>query len=330
MGVVYRFMVDFKEAIRNFQLQGDREIIDRIMQRIDEVHFFYRQEIKESELPRYFDITVELPEDYIALRILKVLAHLFLYTEKQREEFEKCLRQLSNEEWLLIDEREVFKGNYQSILENPELKRYLGDGWASVSQLIETVKSLRDINQQSRKIEGDIRESVIKALEDALKRVDISEKRTDKEIVKYVGLVWYCKFSDYEILRNGLRRIEEKGRTYIVKPYYGDPLEMIFNRDINIVGGYRAIKKYLMKKQRELIEKVLKIIKDDIKNNRLERFHFDKTGKAYLNKRRFAEALDMEETNFKHKLRRIEQRLDLNWGNILDDVRGSFSDYYAE
>lgn len=168
----------------------------------------------------------------------------------------------------------------------------------------------------------------IKALTDSLHRVEL--KYDTKQIVKYVNIVWLTQFTElcfaYEnITRKQVRKNGTTKNIYIGKNEnlikWLPPAEnMIFDKDIKPFG-IAFVKPLLTKSQTDLIKKIIKVIEEDRNKANFSRYKLalSKNNQitARINKRLLAERLNMEESNLKHRLSRINTKINKNWDALI-------------
>lgn len=317
-----------RELIERFQIQGDKEIIKYILNLVEEDMLPFRSIDEKGNI----HVELDEPLKYVAYRI-KAMKELM--TKKARSlqagniegrrnllDFAQTLSEDSD--WLGVNYDEVYAGNYKSITENwEEIAEYLTpEVAADLKNLLNNFSSLKILVETGKQeIRDMLQPIIITALEHALTYIDV--KKSDKEIVKYINIAWLTKFIRIQVEQNGLKRVQRKGNITYVKPIFSieevDIGVLLFNKTLDHIGGINNFKKYLNKNQIALVEELYTLISNDIQKNKHSKYYFDNDGKPILNKRYIAVKIGIEESNFKHKLRRIEKKIKENFRNIVNE-----------
>ncbi|USL32925.1 hypothetical protein [Priestia megaterium] len=80
---------------------------------------------------------------------------------------------------------------------------------------------------------------------------------------------------------------------------------------------------FLTKKQKELIVETHKIIENDLKNENVKAFKWNKDGSPKLNKRYLAEQLGRKEGSFKKMFKNCQVAIEENWKEAMNNWRAS-------
>lgn len=152
------------------------------------------------------------------------------------------------------------------------------------------------INRDRKKYHDEIRPLMEKALNHMLLKVDLS--KTEDNIVGYIAKgVRNLTYKQLDKLYN-VRTFNRNGKRYFLK-----------EDDLILEGADDLInckKSNPTASQKEFIEELKEVINEEFLNRNTDHFYFDDKGEVNdFNKRYFAEKMNMSETNFKHKLKRL-------------------------
>lgn len=238
------------------------------------------------------------------------------------------LEDLADNPWLGVNIDELREYNFSSIWRN---KRMLENHYGEQShELFSLCKKFKRLSQDSDEFKRDFEETKEKilplfvgALEYALTKVDAT--RTDKEIVKFINMAMMTKFIELQMQETGTKRVRTDGKNHYIKPVFDENTEskvwlMMIGKSLAFVGA-DAFDEHLTKSQKVLMMDVFYVVLDEYKKENVEFFHWDVNGRAYLNKRKMAETLGMSESNFKKRLKRIEQKIHENWQEVWSQKR---------
>lgn len=329
--------MDFKQNIKQFQENGDMEIIDKIVNYAKNIDFTKnptRRYLNRDEMVNNCRVVINLqePEMYIAYRIRffleKIGNKVKYYEEDDFLRYYNLTEYLDNvRSWWGLDRNVEGFDDILALKYNKNFKRYLGVDYYTIFEDIEYFMQLnKKIRQEKQKIQDQLTEKyIIPALKYALSKVDCS--KTDKEIVKYVNKAFLSYFITAQNKDKGLKRIQRKipnkdktqiskhQKSFYVQFKYRPVLYMVFNRR---VGEYLLpyIYKLLQQRQVDFLQKLIKAVEEEVKANNKKAFKMDINGESILNYRYFANKLNMEESAFKHKIRRIRKKVEDNWDKI--------------
>ncbi|MEH7119071.1 hypothetical protein V7128_16895 [Neobacillus vireti] len=320
--------MNFKQAIDAFKSSGDRTIINYIMAAVENDFMSDRTRDRVKDGTASGGIRIELEHDYeyvsYSIRAMRelLMRHVEMEYDEEIPELDNFQRLLSRIDYDFDIEfnGEIYGGNgdrisYYKI--TPELFADLEKHMDEIEEWFpdyeyryfmrlfarfKAVEESRRAEVTNRKQE--LEESAVKALEYALKYVDIS--KSEKEIVKYINLTFKSKLADDEIKRNGMRRIQRqagiKRQSYVVKPYFPEDSDYaIIGRSINL--------SVLTKGQREFIRDVSAIIEEDKKAGDTSNYSCDIDGEVIISRKYIAEKLGIREDLVRKKLERIKKKL---------------------
>jgi hypothetical protein len=307
---------DFKSQILSFQTEGDRTIIDTISAYVDR-----RTDIL-TDIKRDRDTYPEPekamhPSMFIARRIRSLLRRVF-----ENEPF-KAGRQFDASD-LAEYKKGIYrtfgyeltpKDNFAAFFENyDQLKGYLGaDGIAELQLFIQRYSKYQ--NERFKVIS-----TVIISLEKGLTQVDTN--RSYRDIVKYINRTIESALIRLQQELTGtirLGRRDENGNfiNVYVKPKIrdGEEFYMIFGEGIGSIGVQKAFG-ILTGSQKVLVDKLYDVIANDfeykapdyIANN----YKLDDEGHYFIKYRYMANRLDMEESNLRKQVNRIQQKVSEN------------------
>jgi hypothetical protein len=316
-----------RDLITKYQLYGDREIIDYILSLVEIDMLPFRSVDKNKNI----HVELDEPLKYVAYRIksmtelmTKKARSLKAGNKENRDALLEFADGLSDEDWLGIDYEAVYKGDYSSITGNwDEIFSYLGATQGTeLKLLLELFEELKiTVDEGKQNIRNNLQPIIVEALEYAILYVDV--KRTEKEIVKYLNRVWLTRFILLQVELNGLVRVQRSGKVSYLKPIFNeievDIWELLFNKTLKYVEGIKSFNKYLNKNQIALVENLYLLIAKDLKRNNYKNYYFGLDGKPILNKRYIAEMLGLSESNFKHKLLRIQKKINENFKTVVMD-----------
>jgi hypothetical protein len=321
---------DFKQAIEAFKENGDRTIINDILAAIDSdfMNNKTRERVFDGSQSGGIRIDLKGDHEYVAyhIRAMQELLMRHVRTEHTDEipgvyDFHRLLSVIYYDYGIKfpceIYKTDVFGVSYFTInsdlfdaLEShmSEIEEWFTDDefQAEFLRLFTTFKAFEESNRaEVATRQQELEETTVRALEYALKYVDIS--KSEKEIVKYINMTFRSKLSDDEIKRNGMRRIQRKApggerQSFVVKPHF--PAESKY-----VIFGTYFDELALTAAQREFIGRVLAIIETDKDNGDTLGYSCDTDGEVRISRKYIAERLGMREDLVRKKLERIKKRL---------------------
>ncbi|MCL6611364.1 MAG: hypothetical protein K6T66_07495 [Peptococcaceae bacterium] len=320
----------FQQSIYEYQQGLSDNVLNRIIQNV-EINFLehgtrYQKQIIESG-DLYYDEVLDIPvtkDKVIGKKVYIELPEPEMYIAYRIRAFrEKIARQHQSLRAEVKDEKEVFDEIFNQIKDfynietydqlyeiKSDLEHFFKNTPYTVEKFFKLKKVIDDVEARIEEEKNNTRKKImdifIPILKNALMLVDTN--RTDKEIVKYINRILVSEWVNIQLKRNGKKRLQRNNRRdiHIVYPIWSNPLYMIIRRsDI----PKSRLEEYLTPKQFELIKKILKIIEKDIAENKIDNYKLNSIGLTELNKRYIAHKLGMDESNLKHKLLRIIQRV---------------------
>jgi len=162
---------------------------------------------------------------------------------------------------------------------------------------------LSPINKEKQRMLDEYIPLIKEALDDRMLKVDLN--RSDMDVVAWIanGVRWKVSRSLTKLLGTKVHQI--KGKKYYVT-----------KRDIRAAKFIRTKPNDILKinvsnlssRQYIFFDKLVRCIQKEIDSVNIEVFTFDADGKAIrINKRYFAQLLDMPESNFKKRLTRLQK-----------------------
>ncbi|WP_171416884.1 hypothetical protein [Paenibacillus alvei] len=284
-------MVELIEAIREYQSDGNREVFSLI-------HHAMMYDYLNS--PRGLDFPH--PEMYIAFRLLRLISGrlatikymlsdsgLSTKGDSPQAIFNDFARQLHS--WTGI---ELTVDNYSE--HEPYLVSYFGETFPELRIAFERIKGLRPTIWQrlTEKIVDECWPDLESALEFAISRVDAS--RSEREIVRYINLTTRTEY--YRQQFGAMRRVRRDGRSKYVEPKFYDDKYTLF-------GGTPVDIAKLPRRQKQLVDKMLTIIRVDREKGGDKDYSVDITGGYRIKNRYMAKRLGMHEASLSRALRKI-------------------------
>ncbi|QKE71863.1 hypothetical protein HPK19_03170 [Arthrobacter citreus] len=324
--------VNMRQLIHNFNVKGNREIIDLIME-LTNINYLEDETRMKDEGTKKVTYEFTNPLCYIALGIRSMREHASISARSMRADnledwktYKKLLEEM--EDALLYGNywywtKEIYEKEYFQLDLDDENEGRIFEFFESKKEYDENRRIHKhftelevEIEKKADKIRNKINKWVIKCLEHAISNVDIT--RSDKEIVVYINKAWKTKYIEVQLegteeIRH--QRIDENGKKYsvIITPKFVEKdkfYELIFNKTLNGVGGWDILKKYLNKNQVKLVEEIMDIINEDYENENFKNYRLNHSSKYVLNKRYMAGRLGMSEGNLKNKITRLQVNLD--------------------
>ncbi|WP_404351646.1 hypothetical protein LG311_10200 [Sutcliffiella horikoshii] len=324
-------MTELKRKIEAYKQNGDRTIIEEILKAVDGnfMHGFGRERIKDGSVSGRIEISLPSDQQYIAYRIRAMRELLMKHINQEGgkrytpyiNEFQRYLS------IIYIDFKIEFKGEiydqdyymyYFTLntdlfdeLDNhlPRIKENFST--EEYSHFMRMFKMFRDKENELKEVKikriSEIMNTAERALEYALKYVKTD--RSNREIVKYINKVFISKFSDEEIKRNGLTRLQRKGLygkrdSFLVRKHFGiNPYKTIFGKDISD----RIF--MLTEEQKKFVENVVAIVEVDKKKKDVTHYTCDSTGEVRVSKKYIAKILGISHESARKKISRILKRI---------------------
>lgn len=324
-----------KDKIKAYQTNGDRQIIDDIMTgvEIDFLKDSSRERVKDGSRSGGIRISLRSNEQYISYRI-RAMREMIMRHVTYKEyvspvfiaEFQRYLSIIYMDLGLEFNATIYDKKFYMyyfnltpelfnelerlmpEIEEKFPLVGYRDEEFKAFKLMFDKLRKLEDgLTEEKERTRNAINESAVRAIEYALKYVDIN--KSEQEIVKYINKTFSTRFSDDEIKRNGLRRIQYrvgggKVKTTIVNPHFPSDLQ-------EVIFGFKFQDKrdVLNAGQNEFLTTIMEIVKADAENNDTSNYWCDMDGRVQVSKKYIAEKTGVAEDTVRQKLNRIRKKL---------------------
>lgn len=248
----------------------------------------------------------DIPEYHIAIKLKGVL-------EKHAKKPKRMKRQLQADNYELHD--------MYTLLTNVGYHIHVDDFDKITPKMLKRIKSLTlsseyeefysaykrymailpKMKAEQQKYYDEISPLILESLNEVISLVDLN--RTDDEIIGFITIS--TKRRTYRKLNKQLqtKKVNRNGETYFV-----NKVNMKFNyTNIDKVLGVNEEK--LTNSQMMFYGKLKNAIQKEINEKNATPFVFDKDGQIIeINKRYFANKLDAEESAFKHRLKRMQER----------------------
>lgn len=169
---------------------------------------------------------------------------------------------------------------------------------------LSTINSvLPKVKAERKRLFAEADNAIIRVLNDILPLVDLA--KSDKEIITYINKALSTRTPRELNKENGTRFINRKG-----KSYYVSKDKMKLKRKQFIAQKVLKIDFLNLKKhQKEFAERLLLEVQAEFDNGMTDNFIFDEDGYiSGINKRHFAERMELKESNFKNTLARIQAK----------------------
>lgn len=319
---------DFRSKVAAHQKDGNRTIIDEIMRAV-EFNF-----MDNPTRRRYLDgsgkggISIELEQDehYIAYSIrakreLVMRQYEGKLTDRYIDELNRLLSIVAIDLGIPVN-AEIYKSDdYQHYyVMTPEMFAELEKRMPEIEEemhsndffdfnfLFRRYKEIIDL-RAIQKVEAipKIEQSIIKALEHGLKYVDAT--KSNREMVAYINMAFSSKFSDLELERNGLTRLQRMNnqgnrKSLFVKKYFPEDLtKVVFGKSVEDFHGK------LTKGNSEFVDEVLEIVLADALKGNIDAYSCDNKGEARVYKSYIAEKTGLAPATVRQKLSRISKML---------------------
>lgn len=295
--------------IKKYQQQGDRKIINIIIDRVLNYDFEKIETIISIGERKYGNIeypiervrlTTDDPILFIAYRIRKMIDILYLSNQLNREkekEFQKAIEEERFEieevlkalgEWYNIETYEDFLQNIDIVMKELENDDFPEE---TLREIRKYFLNIRTNSKNFRKFFYSQKPNIIFALEIALSKVDVS--RSNKEIVKFINNVWRSVFIDLNKPKYTKDDVEIDKFLFGVTTKYAYKRERIFQ--------------ILQSRQIEFLLELEEVLKQDIRIRKKAN-----KSEATFCIRDIAEKMGIREDSLKHRLRRIHIKINEN------------------
>lgn len=313
-----------KERIRDLQINGNEEVIQSILNRVDDV----------KDMKYKGNVSVNNPLDFVSNRIRAMIVKsvmlerqkdIRIRTEITHEWYDdlwEYISGLADADWINLDYKEIANFKFDSVYrEKEDIMNYLGWGigqhFFSVIDKFKAMNSLEG-NELMRGSYTERKDDWLPLFEEALRhslmKVDVN--RTDKEIISYTNKAMMTKFIELQMKRDGTKRIRRGNESVYINVETDSTTDawlLLFKKTVKYVGGIDRWNLYLNERQMDFIKRVHAKVQEDLDNNNKDAFRWKQDGSPVVIKRHLAEYMNMSETNFKQTLKRIEKKVIDNW-----------------
>jgi len=307
--------VKFKEEIIEFQLGNSSQIIDTIIDRLDTDLL----KLREQEIGNKITVNSNDPVDFVAYRIKAMMEKFMKGARSERAGNMSELIELNEvaeqvRDYLNLPHR--YSGYTQDLKDNwKDVSDWLKNTSYPPEELWSLIEHFDSLDVKVDKAREQIKEYlmpfVIEALEYALTKVDVS--RSIKEVVKYINRAWATKYWNLQMKEQGVTRKTINGIvTYVSKHERWDSPEHMILGDVEVkrfTFTEENVERFFNKNQKQMVRDIITIINNDITNDYRDDYTVLADGLITLNKRAFAKRFGLNESNFKHKLKRIQDRI---------------------
>lgn len=309
-----------KSGTKKLQEQDDHWVIDAII----EMAMF--EELRDKRDPNSaggFGLKNGLPIVYYIVNFIRgKMKRAFDHTESREPGGYLKYKKLKLYETRLC---EVFRVDHISKISRYNIKRAMKE---EVLQEYDELRKYEESHIADVKVKKDrlfqvLRPQIEHALEYALKNVDLS--RSNREIVAYIVRAFRDQLWQKQLKDSGRKRVMRKSNTKINgesyhKNYYAiaeksyvQPRFMITEEYTHQLLGTKVdielLAEILNKNQCELIYDIVELFEKDQEAGNISNYRLDLDGLTIPNYRYISRELGIEESNLKHKIRRIRDRI---------------------
>lgn len=178
------------------------------------------------------------------------------------------------------------------------------DGWYTWNRLYKDyINILQYVNKEIEKLHNELAPLILESLYEVVSLINL--ERTEEEILGFLTLS--VKNRTYRKLTKqlGTKVHQINGEKYIVLKKDSKMKQTIIDKMIDVNEGK------LTNNQMNFYRKLKKFIKIEIDNRNTTPFTFNKENEIInINKRYFAEKMDLNESAFKHRLKRVQSKKD--------------------
>ncbi|MGG1600965.1 hypothetical protein [Paenibacillus naphthalenovorans] len=296
--------MEFIHAIKSYQADGNRYIIDRIHRHLLETDFL---KYKSTDFPE--------AEMYIAFRIMRIIGGRlatikYALTDEGYIEPTRELESYSFHVQRSIGVKISPDDGFEDLRRNAEAVRQFltPNGYEVLMYEIERYFHEPNLKRDTKHaIINDLYfPLILPALEYALSCVNTD--RTEREIVRYVNRVFRTKYYQIQIEAKGLRRVRRKNKDGEVKAKYVAPRDT--SVEYAILGPGTSVNfSRLTESQRKRYETIWQIVEADLKRGNYTDYSVDNNGLYRIKNRQLAAKVGMHEVSFSRWLAAVRKRL---------------------
>lgn len=299
--------MEFKEKIKLHQ-EGKYDLAAELINRSErlkyELSFQFVHKVLETQEYMYYKpirkINFRDTEDYVSahIRTLQEKNAKYAYRQINNESFDEMRNVDFAYSYLIKNGINVYLDDFDTIdvyqIEyNEEFEMVFND----------ILKVLPKVKKDKKKLIEQITPHINTVLNEAMNMVDLN--KTDKEIVKFINITLDSRI--YRLLNKatGVREFNREGKRYFIAPTN----MKLKPRQVDFYKIARIHTLNLSKKQIEFAESLLVLLNKAVAEGNTNGFTFDFQGNITdFNKRYFASLMDIEESNFKKRLKRIQDK----------------------
>lgn len=285
--------MNFIEAIKRYQSEGDRYIFEMIRK---EMNYNYLASPTGLDLPR--------PEMYVAFRLLRLISGKLATIKYRMTKEGMNIREIGPSytfavfsgqlrEWTGIELTvDNFTEHFQYLREyyGPYAFRGLHIAYRQLTGELPTLQQVC----ASQLIDEVYEPLMVPALEYALKRVDTS--RTEREIVRYINYSVRTEYFQQQV--RGMRRVRRSGQSKYVEPRSKSAEYAVLGKNVDV--------RQLTPRQAELFRKITRIVSEDFANGNTTDYNVGLDGIYRIKNRYIAQKIGVHEASLSRTLRRIK------------------------
>lgn len=318
--------MEFVQALSAYQMTGDRDIIDAILEGVETDFLANPSRRYKTDFTHDISINLTSPEEYIAYRIKaireKAVKQAF-YIRKDSEwahaEIDRYLSIMVLDLRMRIPFKPVRHNDfgYEYTL-TPELTAWLrekngrierrfreggfGRSFTQYQRALDVAeRTEREAVIEETRIRAEVMADMVGALEYALKYADAS--RSPREIVTYVNKALLTRYYEAQARRKGMRRVTVDGRRQMIAPYYEGAIRTILGVSSTEDRVYRRVSS----KQADFLRELIGIVETDMAAGDCAAYHVLPDGEYLLSRKYAAEKLGLPYLTVKMRLLRIRK-----------------------
>lgn len=232
-------------------------------------------------------------------------------------------------DWIPLDWRALNNYDFSSIYENEaEVREFLASTQYDFFSLLENFKGLGQGSDEFKAdfdvTKRDLLPLFIDGFLYAVGKVDTD--REDKEMVKYINKAMLTKFIELQMKRDNVKRIRRGNNSVYLKVDTNesehDAWMLLFGKTLKNIGGVEAFKLWFTPAQMKFAKEVFEIVDRDLRENNVDAFRWKQNGTPLINKRYLSQQMNLQEANFKQKLKRCNEKIDENWKEVIEEHFG--------
>lgn len=215
--------------------------------------------------------------------------------------------------------------DFSSIIENEALvKRALGnEGWLSLKELMKEFNIMNRHSQEFIELYNGFRDINLPLFKQALEIVlDLVDwNKCNKEIASFINMVMTNNYYALKMKLEGRVRVKHGDK------YYFPTAEFKENQDIWLLFlgktfkhiGVEPLERLLTRKQFDFLCRAYEISQKHYENRDMDFFRWNYKGRMVVSNKNIAKELGVSEPNYTQTMRRINQRIDSVWDELLEE-----------